>query len=154
MTTIAIASDHAGFKTKQAIIGFLEKSGYSVTDHGTYSEASADYPDFAHPLAASVENGKALYGIALCGSGNGINMTVNKYGKIRSALCWSEEIAALARKHNDANICAIPARFVTEKKALEIVNVFLNTGFEGGRHERRVKKISAVTDEVDGKCKL
>ncbi len=141
MKKIALACDHAGYTTKLAIIKMLEEAGHTAKDFGCYSEESADYPDFAHPMAAAVEKGDFDCGISLCGSGNGINITVNKHQGIRSALCWTTEITQLARLHNDANICAIPARFVSENLAKEIVNIFLLTGFEGGRHQRRIDKI-------------
>ncbi len=138
---IGIACDHAGYKTKLAIKEHLEKKGHQVIDFGAHTEASVDYPDFAHLLADAVENGMVEYGISLCGSGNGINMTVNKHQGIRAGLCWNTEIARLARFHNDANICSLPARFISISEALEIVDVFLSTGFEGGRHVRRIQKI-------------
>lgn len=141
-TKIAIASDHAGFKMKQNIILFLEKEGYEVCDYGTSSESSVDYPDFGHPLAEAIEAGKCDLGFSLCGSGNGINMVSNKHQGIRGALCWNQEITILARKHNDANICSIPARFVDFEMAREIVELFLNTPFEGGRHKQRIEKIA------------
>jgi len=139
--SIAIASDHAGYELKQELIKYLEDKGIKVKDFGTYSSESSDYPDFAHPLADAVESGEFKLGISICGSGNGINMTVNKHQGIRSALCWNEEIARLARAHNDANICALPARFIDETLAFKIVDVFLSTEFEDGRHLRRIKKI-------------
>ncbi|HYX05649.1 MAG TPA: RpiB/LacA/LacB family sugar-phosphate isomerase [Bacteroidales bacterium] len=138
---IGIACDHAGFEKKNLIIDFLKTKGYTVKDFGTYSPDSTDYADFAHPLASSVETGECLVGISLCGSGNGINMTVNKHRGIRSALCWNTEIALLARQHNDANICALPARFLSSEEVLNIVEVFLNSGFEAGRHLVRINKI-------------
>lgn len=138
---IGIACDHAGFEKKNLIIDFLKSRGYSVKDFGTYSAESADYADFAHPLANSVEDGECKIGISICGSGNGINMTVNKHPGIRSALCWNTEIAALARQHNDANICALPARFISSEEALDIVEIFLNSEFEAGRHLVRINKI-------------
>ncbi|HRW62985.1 MAG TPA: ribose 5-phosphate isomerase B [Bacteroidales bacterium] len=138
---IGIACDHAGFEMKEKLTVFLEKSGYTITDYGTNSTESADYPDFAHPLAEAVENGKHKFGITLCGSGNGINMTANKHQGIRAALCWNNEISELARLHNDANICSLPARFIDFELAKKIVNTFLNTTFEGGRHTRRIEKI-------------
>ncbi len=141
---IPIGCDHAGFGLKQHIISFLEESGYEVKDFGCYSEESIDYPDFAHPVAEMVESNEGMLGILICGSGNGINMTANKYQGIRSALCWKSEIAQLARSHNDANIIALPARFVSTEEALEMVKVFLNEPFEGGRHERRVGKIACA----------
>lgn len=141
MKKIAFACDHAGYKTKQFLIKKLTEKGYEIKDFGTFSEESVDYPDFAHPMAKAVEEGGFDLGISLCGSGNGINMTANKHQGIRSALCWNTEISKLARLHNDANVCALPARFVTEEEAMNIVDVFLNTGFEGGRHIRRIEKI-------------
>ncbi|MCF6367030.1 MAG: ribose 5-phosphate isomerase B [Bacteroidales bacterium] len=141
MKKIALASDHAGYETKQVLIEMLKKQGHKTKDFGTYSVESADYPDFAHPMASAVENGDFDLGISLCGSGNGINMTVNKHQGIRSALCWNVEIAELARLHNDANICSLPARFVSVDLAKEIVNKFLETDFEGGRHIKRIEKI-------------
>ena len=141
MKTIGIAADHAGFAYKEEIKKHLISQGYIMIDFGTFSNDSMDYPDVAHPLAFAVERGEVTVGIALCGSGNGINMTLNKHQGVRSALCWTPEIAALARKHNDSNICALPARFITIELAFEIINVFLHTPFEGGRHQRRVEKI-------------
>lgn len=138
---LAIACDHAGYETKEKLKVFLEQQGHKVTDFGTDSTESMDYPDTAHPLAQAVEDKKFTYGITLCGSGNGINMTSNKHQGIRAALCWTVEISKLAREHNDANICSIPARFVTYKLAEQIVDIFLKTDFEGGRHQRRVEKI-------------
>ncbi len=139
--TIAIGSDHAGFKIKQKISDFLKEEKYCVNDCGTSSEESVDYPDYAHLVAKLVENGKCEAGIVVCGSGNGVNMVVNKYQDIRGALCWNEQIAYLARAHNNANILALPGRFLSEEEAIKIVEVFLNTSFEDGRHEARVKKI-------------
>ncbi|MBU8893657.1 MAG: ribose 5-phosphate isomerase B [Bacteroidales bacterium] len=139
--SIGIACDHAGYDFKQKIKSELEEEGYEIGDYGTYSEESTDYPDYAHPLALAVEQGIHKYGITLCGSGNGINMTSNKHQLIRAALCWNVEISELARLHNDANICSLPARFISYNLAKEIVNKFLNTKFEGGRHLRRIKKI-------------
>lgn len=139
---IPIGADHAGFILKGKIINFLETHGYRVKDFGCFSEESIDYPDYAHPVAEMVEQNKGMLGILICGSGNGINMTANKHKGVRSALCWTEEIAALARQHNDANIIALPARFIPEELALEIVKTFLGTEFEGGRHQKRVDKIS------------
>jgi len=140
-TKIAIASDHAGFKMKQHIITHLEKKGYELYDFGTGTEKSVDYPDFGHPLAEAVESGKCSLGISLCGSGNGINMVTNKHQGIRGALCWNQEITVLARKHNNANICSIPARFLDLDMAKEIVDLFLSTDYEGGRHQVRIEKI-------------
>ena len=141
MKKLAIASDHAGVDTKNFIKKELENRGYTLKDFGTFSTESVDYPDFAHPMAEALEDGLFDFGISLCGSGNGINMTANKHQQIRSALCWKTKIAELARKHNDANICALPARFVTKQEALQIAEVFLSAEFEGGRHQRRIKKI-------------
>ena len=138
---IPIGCDHAGFQTKQAIIEHLTSLGYEVKDYGCYSEDSIDYPDYAHPVAAHIEKNPGTLGILLCGSGNGISMTANKHQQIRSALCWKKEIAELARQHNDANIITLPARFITIDEAIEMVDIFLNTPFEGGRHANRVGKI-------------
>ena len=138
---IAIAADHAGFGLKTEITKYLQNKGIKIKDFGTYSPDSVDYPDFAHPLAIAVENREFSFGISICGSGNGMNMALNKHSGIRSALCWNEEIARLARFHNDANICALPARFINKDLAIHIVDVFLNTGFEGGRHANRIEKI-------------
>jgi len=138
---IAIASDHAGFNMKEHIINYLKEKGYELIDYGAKSAESVDYPDYGHPMAEAVENGSCSVGISLCGSGNGINMTTNKHQGIRGALCWNREISILARKHNDANICSIPARFLDSEQAEEIVDVFLNTEYEGGRHQRRIEKI-------------
>ena len=139
---IAIGNDHAGPDYKKAIVEMLKAKGHEVTNYGTDSVDSVDYPDFGHPVATDVENGKAQFGIVICGSGNGINMTVNKHQGIRSALCWTKEIAGLARQHNDANIISIPARYTSINQAVEMVETFLNTDFEGGRHQNRVDKIA------------
>ena len=141
--TLGIAADHAGFEYKERLKQDLAKQGYEFTDYGTDSTESVDYPDYAHPLAAAMVYGDHELGIALCGSGNGISMTLNKYDEIRAALCWNIETAKLARLHNDANICSIPARFVDYTTVKEIVLAFLTTKFEGGRHQRRVDKITA-----------
>ncbi|MEA2042665.1 MAG: ribose 5-phosphate isomerase B [Bacteroidota bacterium] len=141
MKKIAFACDHAGVKIKKFLMQNLESAGHSTKDFGTFSEESVDYPDFAHPMAAAVENNEYDFGVSLCGSGNGINMTVNKHQGIRSALCWNVEISELARAHNDANICAIPARFVSEEEAQKILDAFLRVEFDGGRHQRRIDKI-------------
>lgn len=138
---IALASDHAGFEMKEFAIGFLESQGHSILDCGCYSTESVDYPDFAHKLAHEVENGNAEFGVALCGSANGISMALNKHAKVRAAICWNKEIAFLARAHNDANVCSLPARFITEIEAAEILEAFFSTEFEGGRHAARVAKI-------------
>lgn len=140
---IGLASDHAGFPAKKYIISVLEEKGIPYKDFGAYSEESADYPDFAHLLAKAVESDECYPGIAICGSGNGINMTMNKHQRIRSALCWTPDIAYYARAHNDANVLALPGRYLSEEQIYEILVTFLNTPFEaGGRHERRIKKIS------------
>ncbi len=142
-TKIGLASDHAGYKLKECLINWLIDEGYPVVDFGCNSAESCDYPDFAHPLAKAVTEGKCNVGISLCGSGNGINMVVNKYPGIRSALCWNREISSLARRHNDANICALPARFLVPSEAIAIVKTFLETDFEAGRHLTRIRKIPA-----------
>lgn len=139
---IAIGNDHAGTDYKKAIVAYLEKEGYKVINYGTNSNDSVDYPDFVHPVAKDVENNKVDFGIIICGSGNGANMTANKHQKVRSALCWTVEITALAREHNDANILSIPARFTSEHQAVEMVKTFLTTPFAGGRHQNRIDKIS------------
>ena len=139
--TIALASDHAGFGLKQSIQLFLEDNGAKVKDFGCYSTESCDYADFAHPMAAAVENGEYEFGIAICSTGNGITMTCNKHQGIRAALCWDTKLAELARQHNNANILGLPANFISAVMALDIVRTFFQTDFEGGRHERRVNKI-------------
>lgn len=142
MKKIAIGGDHAGFEYKKELIEFLTDLGYSLVDFGPDSEASVDYPDYVHPLATSVENGENDLGIAICGSGNGVCMTVNKHQGIRGALVWNTELAALARQHNNANVVCIPARFVDLATAKAMAKTFLETNFEGGRHQKRVDKIS------------
>ena len=139
---VAIGSDHAGFNYKEAIISFLDGKMVTWKDFGTYSSDSVVYPDFAHPVAKAVENNEAAFGILICGTGNGVAMSANKHQNIRAAICWGEELAGLVRKHNDANIICIPARFVKEDLAEKMVDIFIHTEFEGGRHENRVKKIS------------
>lgn len=141
---IAIGSDHAGYNMKEYLKKILCAWGYEVKDFGTFSEDSMDYPDPIHPLSMAVEKGEFKKGIIICGSGNGVAMVANKYPHVRAALCWEEEITKLARQHNDANIISIPARFVSNVLATELVRLFLTTEFEGGRHERRVNKISAI----------
>lgn len=141
MKPIALASDHAGFELKAIVEGYLEARGVAYKDFGTDSAESCDYPDFAHPAARAVESGDCSMGIAMCGTGNGIAMTLNKHQGIRAALCWNKEIAALARQHNDANVLVMPARFIDAVTALAIVDTFLDTSFEGGRHQRRIDKI-------------
>ena len=143
---IPIASDHGGFEMKQFLIGKLEQSGYEVMDYGTHSNESVDYPDMIHPLAKAIEKGQYPLGIILCGSGNGAQMTANHHHNVRAALCWNVEIARLARQHNNANIIALPGRFVSNEIAWEMVDTFLNTSFEGGRHERRIEKIEPTED--------
>ena len=139
---ISIGNDHAGPNYKKAIVDYLQSKGHEIINHGTDTFDSVDYPDFGHPVAYDVESKKAHFGVVICGSGNGINMTVNKHQDIRAALCWTKEIAQLAREHNDANIISIPARFTAIEQAVEMVDTFLNTAFQGGRHERRVHKIA------------
>ena len=139
---ISIGNDHAGTAYKEAIIKHLNEKGHEIVNHGTDSEDSVDYPDFVHPVADDVESQKANFGIIICGSGNGANMTANKHQGVRSALCWNNEIVALARQHNNANILSIPARFVSIQQAIKFVDIFLDTPFDGGRHERRVQKIA------------
>ena len=138
---IAIGSDHAGFGYKSGVKDHLEKAGHEVADHGTFSEASCDYPDYAHAVASAVEKGEADFGVLICGSANGVCMTANKHAGIRAALCWEKEIAVLARSHNNANIICLPARFVSMDAALDMADVFIATAFEGGRHQNRVNKI-------------
>ena len=141
---IAVGADHAGFEYKSQIISFLEDKGLSVKDFGTYSTDSADYPDFAHPVASAVEEGDASFGILVCGGANGVAITANKHQNIRAAICWLDEIAQLARQHNNANVICLPARFVSVAEATNMVNTFLTTAFEGGRHEKRVGKIACI----------
>jgi ribose 5-phosphate isomerase B len=141
---IAIGCDHAGFPYKEGIISMLQTQGHMVLDFGTHSLDSVDYPDFAHPVAEAVESGQAERGILLCGSANGVAITANKHQQIRCAICWTEELASLARQHNDANIIALPARFVPEILAQAMVRIFLSTDFEGGRHGTRVGKMACV----------
>ena len=141
LMSIGVACDHAGYELKTKVIKHLESKGCVVHDFGTDSAESVDYPDYAHKLASAVESGSCQFGIAICGSGNGVNMTVNHHRKVRGALCWTPEIATLARQHNDANIISLPARFIEASIALQMVDVFLSTDFEGGRHQRRVEKI-------------
>lgn len=141
---IAIGNDHAGVEYKEAIVKHLEDKGHEVTNFGTDTLESADYADFIHPVATAVEEKKVDLGIIICGSGNGANMTANKHQAIRSALCWTKEITALAREHNDANILSIPARFTAKEQVLEMVDTFLTTEFAGGRHERRINKIPCM----------
>lgn len=136
-----MASDHAGYQLKNELIPYLKSLGYGVKDFGTFSEESCDYADFAHPAAIAVEKGEYPFGIAMCGSGNGIQITLNKHQGIRAALCWNPELAALARQHNNANFLVLPARFISEDEAKKIVDAYLSSNFEGGRHQRRIDKI-------------
>ena len=139
---IAIGCDHAGFDCKEDLISILEEKGLNFKDFGTYSKDSVDYPDFAHPVAISVEKGETAFGVLLCGSANGVAISANKHQGIRAAIFWGEELAELARKHNDANILCIPARFVRDGDAEKMLTLFMNTAFEGGRHQTRVDKIA------------
>jgi ribose 5-phosphate isomerase B len=140
---IALASDHAGFERKQAIIGYFIDKGIPYDDLGCYTKESCDYPDFGNKIAFAISEGLYTLGITFCGTGQGISITANRYPKIRSAICWNAEIARLARQHNDANICSIPGRFVTDIEAVNIVETFLGTAFYGGRHQQRIDKISS-----------
>ncbi len=141
---IAIGCDHAGFEYKMVLVKYLNSLGLQIEDLGTYSENSVDYPDFAHPTAESVENGNAAFGILICGSANGVAITANKHQGIRAALCWHKEIAEVTRRHNNANIICLPARFISQQNAIDMVNTFMNTEFEGGRHATRVNKIACA----------
>ena len=141
---IAIGSDHAGYALKEHLLKHFVVPGWSLSDFGTHSESSMDYPDAAHPVAKAVQSGQYDFGILICGSGNGVAITANKYTGIRAALCWNEEIAGLARQHNDANILVLPGRFVTAEEGMKITTRFFSTGFEGGRHLRRVEKIDHI----------
>ena len=141
--SIAIGADHAGFKLKSVITEYLTSKGHSVQDFGAFSEQSVDYPDFAHPVANAIEQGKADFGVLICGSANGISMAANKHKAIRAAVCWKKEVAELARLHNDANILSLPARFISDEEAKACADVFFSTAFEGGRHANRVNKIAA-----------
>lgn len=152
MKKLALASDHAGFKLKESLKPFLTQKGFECIDFGTFSEESCDYPDYAHPAANAVETGECCCGIGICGSGNGMQITLNKHQGIRAALCWLPELGALAKQHNDANILVLPARFITEQEAFEIVEAFLNANFEGGRHQKRVDKIP-LDISVEGEVK-
>ena len=143
---IAIGSDHAGFELKMELVQWLNKNEYQLMDMGVYENKSVDYPDYAHPVAKAVEEGEAEFGILLCGSANGVCMTANKHTGIRAAICWQTEIAKLARLHNNANILCLPARFISEAEANEITEAFLNSSFEGGRHEMRIQKLESIVD--------
>ena len=138
---IAIGCDHAGYELKEYLKNKLESLGYQLKDFGTYSDASVDYPDFIHPLAESIQNGNHELGIIMCGSGNGVSMVANKHSKVRAAIAWNTELAALGRQHNDANILSLSARYIAKEYAMEITQAFLNADFEGGRHQKRVDKI-------------
>ena len=144
---IAIGSDHAGFEQKLEVIRWLNKNGFQLMDVGVYENKSVDYPDYAHPVANAVEEGEAAFGILLCGSANGVCMTANKHQNIRAAICWQEEIAKLARLHNDANILCLPARFISTEEAINILTIFMSTDFEGGRHQNRVDKIATAAPQ-------
>ena len=141
MSKIGLASDHAGFELKEFVKSYIEQKGYTYKDFGTCTIENCDYPDFAHPLAEAVETKEVDLGIALCGSGNGIGMTLNKHQGIRAAICWNADISQVTRAHNDANILVLPARYINREESLEIIHTFLNTPFEGGRHQIRIKKI-------------
>ena len=149
-TKLVIGCDHAGFEMKEIIKNEFENRGYKFKDFGTYTLDSVDYPDIIHPLACSIDSGKYEMGIIICGSGNGVSMTANKYSNVRAALCWIDEIARMARLHNNANLIALPARYISEEEAVNCVETFLTTGFEGGRHERRVNKIAI--EKFDKEC--
>ena len=142
MEKIGIACDHAGYQMKEFLVGYLSTKGFDVIDFGTYSEESIDYPDFGHALAEAIESGELKRGVALCGSGEGMAMTLNKHAKIRAGLCWNNDVAALIRQHNDANVIVLHARFIENDEAMKFVNTFLSTDFEGDRHIRRVEKIA------------
>lgn len=144
MKKIGIACDHAGYEMKEFLVGYLSAKGYDVVDFGTHSPESVDYPDYAHALAAAIEAGELERGVGLCGSGEGMAMTLNKHQGIRAGLCWMPEIAALTRQHNNANVVVLPARFITNDEAMAVVDGFLSASFEGGRHERRVEKIACM----------
>ena len=139
--TVGLACDHAGFPLKRFVLDYLEKKGYPIKDFGTYSDESVDYPDFAHPLAKAIESGEVYPGIAICGSGEGMAITLNKHQGVRAGLAWSKDIAELIRQHNDVNVLVLPGRFIDNKTAEAIMDEFFKASFEGGRHERRVKKI-------------
>jgi ribose 5-phosphate isomerase B len=141
ISKLVMACDHAGYELKLFLKDYLQKKGYTVEDKGTDSAESCDYADYAHPLALEVEKNPEFYGITICGSGNGISITANKHQGIRAALCWNDEIARLARAHNDANVLSLPARFISKDEAVKILDTFLSTEFDGGRHQRRIEKI-------------
>lgn len=139
---VGLCSDHAGYELKELVKGTLTANDYECVDFGTHSTESCDYPDFAHPCALAIESGECGFGVAMCGTGNGIAMTLNKHQGVRAALCWSPELAQLARAHNDANVLVMPARFISADEAMAVLGAFLTTKFEGGRHERRIEKIA------------
>ncbi|MBS0028474.1 ribose 5-phosphate isomerase B [Chitinophaga sp. 22321] len=141
---VAIGSDHAGFEYKEEVISYLESKGLQVKDYGTHSKDSVDYPDYAHPVSTAVERGQAAFGVLVCGSANGVAITANKHQGIRAAICWGEELARLARSHNNANVLCIPARFVDIPVATQMVEMFIGTPFEGGRHQDRVRKMACL----------
>ena len=141
---IGLASDHAGYSIKQYIISLFEEQGVKYIDYGTYSTESTDYPDYGHKLGTAIDNGECDFGVAVCGTGNGINMTLNKHKKVRSALCWNVEITQLARAHNNANVLALPGRVISPEEASQMVEAFFNTPFEGGRHQSRIDKIPCI----------
>ena len=145
---IALGGDHAGYELKKKVVSILQARGYEVIDHGPFHSDSVDYPDFVHPVCQDLLSGVAELGILICGSGNGVAMTANKYAGIRCGLCWTKELAALARQHNNANALALPARFIDEKVAVECLDAFLQSEFEGGRHARRVNKITPITEHI------
>jgi len=140
-TKVGLAADHAGYELKEFIKEFLQGRNIEYIDFGCNSKDSTDYPDYAHPMASAVENGQVDFGISVCGSGNGINMTANKHQGIRAALCWNSEISGLARSHNNANVCSLPARYISKEEAIDILSSFIDTEFEGGRHQKRIDKI-------------
>lgn len=142
---IPIASDHAGFKLKEELKVYLKSKGFEIQDFGCFNEDSVDYPDIIHPIASKIDSGEYKFGFIMCGSGNGVSMVANKYKNVRCALCWNKEIAFLSKQHNDANIIALPARFITFEEAKNIIDAYLNTKFEGGRHQRRIEKIPIVS---------
>lgn len=144
--TVGLACDHAGFPLKQFVLDYLEKKGYPVKDFGTYSDKSVDYPDFAHPLAEAIESGEVYPGIAICGSGEGMAITLNKHRGVRAGLVWNKDLAELIRQHNDANVLVMPGRFIDNRTAESIMDEFFKATFEGGRHERRIKKIPFTTE--------
>ena len=147
MSKIAVASDHAGYSLKEILKPYLEAKGYTVEDFGTYKEEACDYADYAHPAAEAIESGECAFGVTMCGSGNGMQITLNKHQGIRAALCWLPELAKLAKEHNDANVLVLPARFISREEAYKIVDSYLEAEFEGGRHLRRINKIPLIPVE-------